>query len=145
MKIYFLLAAFLFTASSDKGTALIKFCIQSDLASDAPEGMYEWDSNTKDVWNDSIRIYSDTLIVYKDPGYGYGRIISFTYHLKELNKYRLLLLASSMDPEGMFVLPEQYEWHLDTLELKVPESGTTLLIGPDKEEYKLNTTKPKLH
>ena len=135
------MSAFLLTANTDKGTA----CIQSDIVSNVSAGMYVWDAKTKDVWNDSIRIYSDTLIVYKDPGYGYGRIISFTYQFKALNKHKILLLASSMDPKGVFVLPEQYEWHLDTLELKFTESETTFLIGPDKEEYKLNTIKPKLH
>lgn len=145
MKIHLFLAAFVLTAFTENGTPRPKCCIQSENVSVLPAGKYVWDSETKDVWNDSIRVYSDTMIVYKDPGYGYGRIISFTYQFQELNEHTLLLQALSMDPEGVFVLPEQYEWHLDTLKLKLSQSDSIVLIGPNKEEYILNTTKPKLH
>ena len=141
MKTYLLLIAFALTAFTEKGTPYLKSYIQSDITTDIPVGTYVWDSRTKDVWNDSVRIYADTLIVYKDPGYGYGRIISFTYQFKVLDKDKLLLSASSMDPEGMFVLPEQYEWHQATLELKMHKGDSILLLGPNKEEYKLKTTK----
>lgn len=50
-----------------------------------------------------------------------------------------------MDPRGMFVLPGQYEWHQDTLELKFSENESLLLIGPEKEIYKLNSAKSKPH
>ena len=145
MRIYLFLAVFVLAAFTENGTARSKYPMQSENVSIVPVGKYVWDSKTEEVWNDSVRVYSDTLIVYKDPSYGYGRIISFTYQFEELNEHTILLYALSMDPEGVFVLPEQYEWHLDTLKFKFSQSDNAILIGPNKEEYKLNTTKPKLH
>lgn len=145
MKIYIFLAVFVLSVFTENGTAKSKYSMQLENVSIVPTGKYVWDSKTKEVWNDSARVYFDTLIVYKDPSYGYGRIISFTYQFEKLNENTLLLHALSMNPKGIFVLPEQYEWHLDTLKIKFLQNANAVLIGPNKEEYKLNETKPKLH
>ena len=141
MKIYLLLTTFFLTACAERSLSS-NSRIQLDKVSGVPSSVYLWDAETNEVWNDSIRIFSDRLVVYKDPKYGFGRVISFTYRFAELNENKLVLEALSMDPEGMFVLPEQYEWHRDTLEFQILEDDTSLLIGPDKEAYKhVNKTK----
>lgn len=109
MKIYIFLAVFVLAVFTENGTAKSKYSMQLENVSIVPISKYVWDSKTEEVWNDSVRVYVDTLIVYKDPSYGYGRIISFTYQFEKLNENTLLLHALTMDPEGIFVLHEQYE------------------------------------
>jgi hypothetical protein len=140
-----LLVLVILTGFQKEGYNESSFRRQSSFSTDLSNGIYVWDAQTKYVWNDSIEIKNDSLIVYKDPKYGFGRIWTFTYLYKRLNEGQLTLSALTMEPEGAFVLPEQYDWHKDTLQLSFSDNQVSKLVGPASEEYKLNTTKPKLH
>lgn len=117
---------------------------QSSFQSKLPEGIYVLDTKDQDVWYDSVSVVGNTLSAFRNHKYGYGRIFIFTYDYQRIEKEYLLLTALSMNPEGVYVYPEQYDWHNDTMRIRFSSNGTTRLIGPNKEEFKLNSAKPKL-
>ena len=145
MKIYLILILALFVTKFNKPEPDNSSTITpSDFSTELPKGMYIWDSKTKNIWNDSIQILNDTLVVFKDPGFGYGRVFTFTYHYNRVEKEKLVLRALSMIPEGVYVYPEQYELHKDTFQIRFSDTGITRLLGPYMDEYFLKTTKPEL-
>jgi hypothetical protein len=111
-------------------------------------GVYVRAKSQINTYNDSIVFYSDSLTVFKDIGYGYGLLHSFTYTYSYLKSDIITLQGKShrVKGSGGHGIPvQEFAWHNDTIRIEAENSNSLYLFNPhsrskEPEKLKRKTT-----